>query len=421
MQDQRIVDTVKKRILYAVISTVPQWYHAKKGPHRRAFSLNDVSVKYFSPNSKSPRLRRLERFVKSNLDSWFSLVQQMPVPGAVRLIQDMMAIEWLHAEDPEIEWSNLLEHCSHLRYRTYENEPVIVNFVLSEKEGSVSITDPLLQKYLDPLATSQQVFMRLDKKLRLSDYEEVPWSAIEDTEDYKFNPEFLQPFSSSLRAGEYSVHQTGNGDLIIMNRRGILASNRKGQWSLYDTYNFSIALKAILTETFGTHDQSAQKLNHRVGSHLFEIICDLGYKRHGALLIYDPNHKVIGQLTNPESVLGPRPSAAKATQAYDAIGRYVREIGIGSRHPSKRMKRLFLEIASVDGAVIFDAHQLLAFGAMVRPHDQASHHHGTRTTAAYSAYFWGGFPIKISADGDVLIVFSSKDSTGSSVAELRFS
>ena len=58
-------------------------------------------------------------------------------------------------------------------------------------------------------------------------YEEIPWQSVKDTDKYKFSPEFLQPIWSMLKDGEYSVHQTNRGDLIILNSAGLVAAKRK--------------------------------------------------------------------------------------------------------------------------------------------------------------------------------------------------
>lgn len=45
---------------------------------------------------------------------------------------------------------------------------------------------------------------------------------------------------------------------------------------------------------------------------------------------------------------------------------------------------------------------------MIESHPETGSHLGARSTAARSAYLWGGRPIKISADGDISITFKSR-------------
>ena len=80
-----------------------------------------------------------------------------------------------------------------------------------------------------------------------------------------------------------------------------------------------------------------------------------------------------------------------------------------------RRRPLFLEIAGVDGAPIFDDRNVPAFGAIVQIHQDAGQHagrHGARTTASLSASLWGGIPIKCSSDGDISVRFYGKGSDG---------
>jgi hypothetical protein len=72
-----------------------------------------------------------------------------------------------------------------------------------------------------------------------------------------------------------------------------------------------------------------------------------------------------------------------------------------------RRKRLLLEVAGIDGAVVFDKENILAIGAMISPHPKVGSETGARTTAAKSAFLWGGTPAKVSADGDVTIFFKA--------------
>jgi hypothetical protein len=75
----------------------------------------------------------------------------------------------------------------------------------------------------------------------------------------------------------------------------------------------------------------------------------------------------------------------------------------------EHQRKLLLELATIDGAVLFDGDAVLAFGGILHMHDSARGHLGARTTAAYSAYHWGGVPLMISADGEMTIVFTSAD------------
>ena len=145
------------------------------------------------------------------------------------------------------------------------------------------------------------------------------------------------------------------------------------------------------------------------------MLFDLSFRRHGALLIYDPNKEVVKHVVNRRAVIGDdQPDGIHKILAADvhrlAIGQGMD--GLGSR------KKLLIELASIDGAVIFDNEKILAFGAIIESHPKAGQESGARTTAAISAYHWGGKPMKVSSDGEITLYF--RNLHDGSMAEMGF-
>lgn len=234
--------------------------------------------------------------------------------------------------------------------------------------------------------------------MRFLNYQQIMWSETRDEVDYQFNPEFLQPYKSILRDQEFSFHLTQKGDIVIMDRFGLLASYRKGGWHLYDTPTFKNTIADILG-------------SYRVGCNSFDILFDLSYRRHGALLIYDPEHTTLSHVINAGSII--KEGFGTPDLAHQMLKQAISPIQMGNARSESRKKRLFLELASMDGAIIFDDTEVLAFGSMIELHPSASGHAGARTTAAHSAYHWGGRSMKVSSDGDISILFKSHSATGS--------
>ena len=106
----------------------------------------------------------------------------------------------------------------------------------------------------------------------------------------KFHPEFLHPIHSIMDETDISAHLTAQGDLIIMNKAGLLATRRKRKWKIYDVRTFRNGLSYCLG-------------NPHVGTNLFEVVFDLSFRRQGALLIYDPEHRIQERILNPESIV----------------------------------------------------------------------------------------------------------------------
>ena len=102
------------------------------------------------------------------------------------------------------------------------------------------------------------------------------------------------------------------------------------------------------------------------------------------------------------------------------IAAAIADIAIGHKAGSLRRKRRLIEMAGVDGAVVFDDDHLLAVGALIRSHPNVGNQLGARATAARSAYLWGGRPIKVSSDGDVAIFFKSRNGPNECDAVMNF-
>lgn len=395
-------------LLSAVVGIVPQWYDADQGPHQKSLTVGGTTRTFQSTRRLTPHLNRLWGTARASLDEWLDTLSDPPRPREIEAVQEALVLKWLDLMAPPVDWVKLLSYVERLRQRSYENAPVSVNLVVCQEEGDQDVTDPAIQKVLDPLATSPHVYLRVGPALGFLSCEDVLWTEVEDSDDYKFHPEFLHPVYEHLGDGEVSVHLTARGDLVLMDPDGLLAAQRKGAWYVYDNATFKNAIV----------DALGGNAHYRVGANLFEVVFDLSYKRHGALLVYDPDHVVLPHVINREAVLwgdDARPDAARAMLADVAS-----EIAMGAIDHAERRKRVLLELASLDGAVLFDAERVLAVGAMVSPHPDVGGHPGARTTAAESAYRWGGTALKVSSDGDVSVFFRSRGRGGESDAVMRF-
>ncbi len=393
-------------LMRTAVSTVPHWYESEYAGNKYELSFEKNVLKFCSHSPITPKLHVLHTYMQSNLPYWRSQMPAFPTPRSLQQVEEDIAVRWLELCDPSVNWNEFLAYIETVRFRTYENDSVMFNIVIGGDRGTLPLSDKNIQKIIDPLASHRQVYFRVDKELRFSDYQEILWREVRESAEYKFIPESLEPFSSILLDGEFSVHLHRHGDIFIMDSHGLLAANRKGHWHVYDAQTFKYGISGIMG-------------NITVGNNIFEIMFDLSYRRHGALLVYDPNHKVIGQVVNPQSIIGgehPSPDVARAM-----LSPVIRGIQLGRTDRLVRKKNIFLEIAGIDGAVIFDDEEILAVGAMIKPHPNLGSYLGARTIATQSAYRYGGIPVKISEDGDIQILFSSSDNMGHTAdAEMTF-
>lgn len=393
-------------VFQSIVSTVPHWFesnNAGQDPSTAIYSFTVGNNEFYfrSHNNLTPKLAVLHDFCIEHSEAWLNELPSRQSIFAKKKNSQQMVMCWLNQHDNSIDWEKFILYGEELLMRTYENLPVCLNLVISTSNtGHQDLSIPAIQKVIDPLATSMQTYLKVDPAVRLVSYEEINWADVRDTSEYKFNPEFLQPISSILQDGEFSFHVTSKGDIIIMNKHGLLASCRKGRWHIYDVCTFKNSIVAIMNENFDP------PLNeYRIGCNLFDIMLDLSYKRHGALLIYDPHHTVINHVVNAGSTMN---GHEDMDESRKILMPSVYSIQMKDCCLANRKKRVLLELASMDGAIIFDANNILSFGSMIETHSEVGNHAGARTTAFESALRYGGIPIKISSDGDISIRFNTE-------------
>lgn len=379
----------------SLIGLIPQWYESSEGANLYQIGSGEHSVSFASPRALTPHLGQLHQLMQSDLPSFLRRVSSPPKPGELELIHQELALEWLNINCASIAWTEVLRFLLNSRRRTYENASISKNIVINPSAiGNLDLSDSRLEKGIDPLGSSSFTYLEVDASIRLVGCGQVTWGEVHETQDYKLSPEFVQPILSRLAADQFSAHLTSRGDILFCSRSGLIASYRQGTWHLYD----AATLKNALTSFFG---------DYRVGANLFETLFDLSYKRHGALLIYDPENQIQANLINRDSLLSE--CSAECTPLHHALAPTIRDLAIGEVDSQRRQKRILHELASLDGAVVFDANRLIAVGAMVAPHTDVPHTYGARSSAAMSAALHGARAAKVSSDGEISI-FSKQDS-----------
>jgi hypothetical protein len=385
-----------------IFDLVPHWYQADCGPHEHALQIGNAPFRFCTHRPMSTEWQALVTQASATADSYLKLAKTLKGLHLLEHMQDSFAVYWLSQRFPWVDWKSLIQYLSAAARRSYENRPVSANFIISKKvAGRLSILDPALNKFLDPLTSSTDLFLGLDGNLALVDLDQLAWANRKSEATYKYHSEYLGNFWTHLDADEVSVHLSPHGDFLFLTRDGLLASSRKARWCLHDTRT----LREAFIEVFG---------NEWIGTNLMGVAYSLSFERRGALLIFDPEEKVAGHLLNPESRFD-----GQADIARSLIKPAFRKIKL-SEPLSMDRKLLLTGAAGMDGAVVFSADKILAVGAMIRPHQDAGKFVGARTTAAFSAYRYGGTPLQVSSDGDLTLYFASRNGGKSCDAQMSF-
>ena len=394
-----------------IIRLVPHWYEAEFGPEKYVIPVGEQEIPFFNHCKLTPSLQTFLGRISTRARE-LPLEYFTSFPGLIDVLLESFAIEWLGLHSSTIDWVRLIKYLETVARRTYENQPVALNLIIRPGCGIGDISQAYLQKFFDRLASSSFSYLAVDSELRLMEYGEVEWAQIKNAASYKFHPEFLHPIHSIMEEGDFSAHLTPQSDLILTNKAGLLAARRKRRWKIYDVRTFKNSLAYCLG-------------NYHVGANLFEVVFDLSFRRQGSLLIYDPMHQMRDHILNTESIIASDwASNGRAhfgrVSGQDLIARSTGDIAIGKKAGSLRRKRRLIEMACVDGAMIFDDSRILAVGAIVESHPGVGNQLGARTTAARSAYLWGAHPITVSSDGDVVVHFKSRNGDNECDAMMQF-
>jgi hypothetical protein len=396
-----------------IIRLVPHWYEAKCGPEEHSLPVGSYAVHFYNHTRLSANLSELLAKISARTQA-LPLDRFTEYASATDVLVESFAAEWLRMRSRALDWVKLIKYLESVSRRTSENLPVALTLIVRPGTGSQDITQTHLQKFFDRLASSPYTFtyLAVDTDLRLMNYGSVEWSQVNNATSHKFYPEFLHPIHSVMNDADIVAHLTPHGDLVIMDKAGVLATKRKKRWRIYDAQSFKNSLAYCL----GNRDTAVN---------LIEVVFDLSFQRQGALLVYDPEHQLSQRLLNPESImLRDRKQNGQAKQKPECgqslIGPSIEDIAIGKKAGYINRKRQLIELASIDGAIIFDDTDLLAVGALIRTHPDAGSYLGARITAARSAYLWGAHPIAVSSDGEVTVHFQSRSSDDRCDAVMSF-
>ena len=390
-----------------IIRLVPHWYEAECGPEECSISIAQYTARFFNHAKLSPSLSELLARIHARTAE-LPVDRFLEYSGAMDVLVEGFAAEWLRMQSRELDWVKLIKYLETVSRRTSENLPVALTLIVRPGAGVGDITQAHLQKFFDRLAASPFTFtyLAVDTDLRLMNYGSVEWSQVNNATSCKYYPEFLHPIHSVMDDTDIVAHLTPHGEIVVMNKAGVLATKRKKKWKIYDVRHF----KSSLAYCLGSRD---------VAANLIEVVYDLSFKRQGALLIYDPEHRILEQILNPASILnrqgvsppslnGNGHAVPNRASGLALIGSSIEGIAIGKKTGSIRRKRQLIELACIDGAIVFDDTKLLAVGALIRTHRDSGSHLGARANAARSAYLWGARPIAVSSDGDVTVYFQSR-------------
>ncbi|WP_143594081.1 diadenylate cyclase [Synechococcus sp. BO 8801] len=379
----------------SLLEMVPQWYVSKiPSLNRRAIGSSQNCIFFHSKRAPTPALSRHLDYVNNNFQKLASRAGSTKSIHDISTIQQIVAINYLDDIYPGVEWASIVDYLCNAALRTYENSQINKNLLIDTTAiGIHSLFSDSFQKIVDPIGCAMNTVIRVDRWGNFVDIEQVGWDQINVTSEYKFYPEFLSPVYSKTSPSAISAVLTRQGDIII-GSESIAVTRRQYKWRLYD----APTLKNCIFDLYPFPD------SYRIACNIYAHLFELSYKRHGALLIADPNSRVIRKVVNKHAIID-FDVQAPSNDLRRVIGEKIWDLGLGISNYKSRKSWIVNEVASMDGALIFNGKNITAYGAMIELHPDLGNQFGARTSAAISALKWGGYPTKISSDGEVRIYF----------------
>lgn len=366
--------------------------------------LNHDNYSYISYNTagKGGKIGTLFNYIEDNSETYCDLNLNSFNLESRYVIRDISS-KWLEIQTDisQPEWIIILDILEKIKNRTYENLPIVLNLILDPNStGTVSLTNKHDIKLFDLLAGSNYTYFVIDKDLYIIDYKCISWSETSDKKTYSSLPNFLQPFSHLLE-NKIGISLTHSGDIIIYNSTGMIISERKYNCTVYENSLTKNLYRDILYPT-----------KYGIACNLFDISWDISYRRHGALIIVTKDSFFENHIVNKESIF----NSSECMGLRKELSKSFANVSLKNTGEIK-CRSIFLELSSVDGAVILNGTDgsIKAFGSIVETATSVSGTSGARSTAAKSASTYNDmFPIKISSDGDITLYRMAYDRTSNS-------
>lgn len=291
----------------------------------------------------------------------------------------------------------IIRHLVRLSAFTYENQRVAFGILFDRvNEGRISFPNGVrgnkrFLRLTDGINTalvldSEGCIIGLEPLVHPIDYEE----------DLLDLPRWLAPLAqASSGKRSLALALTRNGEIHVLYNGEYVASRRAGRWSAWN-HDQNLARLKALTGIAGEE--------YALVRTMYRVALDLSTKRSGGLLVWLQDEK--GAQENqliPETDLIGSDEKEPGDRALDDFFQ-------DSALMPHRERSILVDIAALDGAVVFSrSGQLLAYGSVLKNTLASGEHSdpGSRTKAAYSASMYG-LAIKVSSDGDITVFYSGQ-------------
>ncbi len=118
-----------------IIRLVPHWYEAVHGPEHYSIPIGSRTVRFCNHCRLTPALRTFLARIAVRTQS-LPLEHFVNLPGLIDVLLESFAIEWLQMHSPSTDWVRFIKYLESIARRTYENQPVALNLIIRQGQGT---------------------------------------------------------------------------------------------------------------------------------------------------------------------------------------------------------------------------------------------------------------------------------------------
>lgn len=296
----------------------------------------------------------------------------------------------------DVDVLGLLSSLHQLAEQTYENKSLSFGCVIDPADslahGAMFPGEYLTGKKFKALSDGYRTAYVVSRHGRLSRFVDLerykPDSSLTEKHIY---PEWAELIARASRDGRCGIALSRQGDILVFDDGTLRFTYRYGKWQYWNHRH----LIHLLRDRARAQKIPKAILGNVVGA-IYRAAIDVSFRRSGALFVVLHNRKMLAEMVRKGDAIGDV-SRADSELQFDEI--------VGARKIQRTDRRVVVELASLDGAVVINnAGDIRAYGAVLQPRRRGKllGSEGSRTKAAIGASNYG-LALKVSSDGDITV------------------
>ena len=315
-----------------------------------------------------------------------------------RSFDDNIVLEHLK-DSHQLEFSleDLVDFLRQLSEQSYENKSLSFGVLIDkDEEGTLKNNkrkvfprDYLAEKKFRAFTDGYRSAYLLDRFGAVKGLVDLEENASQGVKGKHYYPQWSENMALSSLKNVIGFSLTRQGDILYFDKGSLRFTRRFGKWQYW---NHSYMMDILENKARAQHVK--QEVLGKVVTKLYKYAMDISFRHSGGLFVLLRNANTIHQVVRERDAL----NDTKRSLLNTEFERFLQDKTILGLD-----RNVILELASIDGALVFSNHgKLLAYGAVLEPKKRkhVQKEEGSRSKAAVGASHFG-LSLKISSDGAI--------------------